>query len=388
MGRAISAAEAAARLRPRDTLGIPLGPGQPPAFMAALGDRDDWEELRIGGALLLAWSEAYRHPGVHILSGFWGPVERALRDQGANISFAPADFRRFAPLLEQQRPRVMATVATPPDEDGWCSLSLHAGGTYAELSHAAADPDRLLVVEVSERFPRTRGLPPEHRHAVRVDDVDVLIESEAEPFALPEAEPGATDEAIAAHARPFIPDGATLQTGIGTIPSAIVAAARRGRRRRLRRPQRDVHRRADGAPRGRQGDQPQGAVRRRLGRHLRRRIDRALPLARRQRRGRVPAGRGGQLTRPDRPQPDDGDDQRRARGRHPRPGGRGHDRRRPVLGHRRSRGLHLGARALARGPLAALPALDRRDRRRGAVHGSCPTSTPARSSRLRATRST
>ena len=160
MGRAISAAEAAARLRPRDTLGIPLGPGQPPAFMAALGDRDDWEELRIGGALLLAWSEAYRHPGVHILSGFWGPVERALRDQGANISFAPADFRRFAPLLEQQRPRVMATVATPPDEDGWCSLSLHAGGTYAELYRAAADPDRLLVVEVSEKFPRTRGLPP------------------------------------------------------------------------------------------------------------------------------------------------------------------------------------------------------------------------------------
>ena len=228
MGRAISAAEAAARLRARDTLAIPLGPGQPPAFMAALGDRDDWEELRIGGALLLAWSEAYTHAGVHILSGFWGPVERALRDQGANISFAPADFRRFAPLLEQQRPRVMATVATPPDEDGWCSLSLHAGGTYAELYRAAADPDRLLVVEVSERFPRTRGLPPEHRHAVRIDDVDVLIESAAEPFALPEAEPGDTDEAIAAHARRFIPDGATLQTGIGTIPSAIVARLAEG----------------------------------------------------------------------------------------------------------------------------------------------------------------
>ena len=228
MGRAISAAEAAARLRPRDTLAIPLGPGQPPAFMAALGDRDDWEELRIGGALLIAWSEAYTHYGVHILSGFWGPVERALRDQGANISFAPADFRRFAPLLEQQRPRVMATVATPPDEDGWCSLSLHAGGTYAELYRAAADPDRLLVVEVSEKFPRTRGLPPEHRHAVRVDDVDVLIESAAEPFALPEAEPGDTDEAIAAHARRFIPDGATLQTGIGTIPSAIVARLAEG----------------------------------------------------------------------------------------------------------------------------------------------------------------
>ena len=214
--------EAAALLRPTDTLGIPLGPGQPPAFLEALGRRDDWTELRIGGALLLAWSEAYKHPNVHLLSGFFGPVERALRDQGANIGFAPADFRRFAPLLEQQRPRVMATVATPPDEDGWCSLSLHGGGTQTELERAGSDPERLLVVEASPRFPRTLGLPPQHRHALHLDQIDVLVASEAPPFALPEPEPGPIDEAIAAHARAFIPEGATLQTGIGGVPSAIV----------------------------------------------------------------------------------------------------------------------------------------------------------------------
>ena len=224
----LSPAEAVARLRPTDTLAIPLATGQPPAFVAALGERDDWVELRIGGALLLAWSEAFKHPNVHYLSGFFGPVERALRDQGANVSFAPADFRRFAPLLEQQNPRVMATVAAPPDPDGWCSLSLHAGGTFAELGRAGADPDRLLVVEVSERFPRTLGLPPEHRHAVHVDQVDILVESDAAPFALPEPEPGPLDEAIAAHARPFIPEGATLQTGIGAIPSAIVGRLAEG----------------------------------------------------------------------------------------------------------------------------------------------------------------
>lgn len=220
--------EAAALLRPRDTLAIPLGPGQPPAFLEALGRRDDWVELRIGGGLLLAWSEAYRHPNVHVLSGFFGPVERALRDQGANIGFAPADFRRFAPLLEQQRARVVTTVAAPPDPGGWCSLSLHAGGICAELERAGADPDRLLVVEVSERFPRTFGLPPEHRHAVHVDSADVLIVSEAAPFALAEPEPGPTDEAIARNARAFIPDGATLQTGIGAVPSAIAARLAEG----------------------------------------------------------------------------------------------------------------------------------------------------------------
>jgi len=220
--------QAAALLHPADTLGIPLGTGQPPAFLEALGRRDDWTDLRIGTALLLAWSEAYRHPNVHLLSGFFGPLERALRDQGANVGFAPADFRRFAPLLEHQRPRVMATVATPPDDNGWCGLSLHAGGTGAELERAGSDPDRLLIVEASTRFPRTRGLPPEHRHAIHVDQVDVLVASEAVPFALPEPEPGPIDEAIAAHARAFIPDGATLQTGIGGVPSAIVGRLAEG----------------------------------------------------------------------------------------------------------------------------------------------------------------
>jgi len=220
--------EAADRLQTADTLGIPLGTGQPPAFLEALGRRDDWENLRIGGALLLAWSEAFRHPNVHYLSGFFGPVERALRDQGANISFAPADFRRFAPLLEQQRPRVMATVAAPPDDAGWCSLSLCAGGSVTELARAGADPERLLVVEVSERFPRTHGLPPDHRHAFNVDEIDILVSSDAPPFALPDPEPSDTDAAIAEHAARFIPDGATLQTGIGAIPSSIVSGLAEG----------------------------------------------------------------------------------------------------------------------------------------------------------------
>ena len=228
MPEELAAEEAAGRLKPQDSLGIPLGTGQPPAFLEALGARDDWRDLRIYGALLLAWSEAFKHPGVHYLSGFFGPVERALRDQGANISFAPADFRRFEPLLEAQAPRVMATVAASPDDDGWCSLSLHAGGTLKELERAGADPRRLLVVEASSRFPRTFGLSPEHRHAIHLEQIDILVESDREPFALPEPEPGPIDEAIATHARRFIPDGATLQTGIGGVPSAIVGRLAEG----------------------------------------------------------------------------------------------------------------------------------------------------------------
>lgn len=229
MPEELTAEQAAARLQPADTLGIPLGPGQPPAFLRALGQRTDWTDLRVYGALLAVGTELFSRPGVHYLSGFYGPLERALRDAGANIEFAPADFRRFGPLLERQSPRVLTSVATPPDGDGWCSLSLHAGGTVSELRRAGADPNRLLVVEVSDAYPRTCGLG-EHRHALHVDEIDVLVRSTDAPLALPGGgtAPTDVDKAIARHAVEFIPSGSTLQTGIGSIPSQIATLLAEG----------------------------------------------------------------------------------------------------------------------------------------------------------------
>ena len=230
MPEELTAEQAAARLKAADTLAMPLGPGQPPAFMRALGEREDWADLRVYGALLAVGTELFSRPGVHYVSGFYGPFERALRDMGANVEFAPADFRRFGPLLERQSPRVMTTVATPPDPDGWCSLSLHAGGTIGELHRAGADPGRLLVVEVSDAYPRTFGLGEDHRHALHVDEIDVLVRSTDAPLALPGGgvPPTEVDEAIARRALAFIPPGATLQTGIGSIPSQIATLLAEG----------------------------------------------------------------------------------------------------------------------------------------------------------------
>ena len=83
---------------------MPLATGQPAGLLAALGERTDWEDLRVYGALLAVGTAVFNHPNVHYLSGFYGPIERMLRDSGANISFAPADFRRFAPLMRALSP--------------------------------------------------------------------------------------------------------------------------------------------------------------------------------------------------------------------------------------------------------------------------------------------
>jgi acyl-CoA hydrolase len=218
--RELSADEAAKLVRPADSLGIPLGPGQPPLFLEALGRRDDWERLTIFGALLTVLSDVFSHANVHYVSGFYGPLERILRDSGANIGFWPADFRGFIPLIETIDARVVCTTATTPDDDGWLSLSLHAGATVNELHRAGADPDRVLIVESSDRYPRTRGLG-DHRHALHIDEIDVLIVSDREPFVLADAEPTDVDRAIASNIRPFVRDGSTLQTGIGGVPSMV-----------------------------------------------------------------------------------------------------------------------------------------------------------------------
>lgn len=225
--RELSPLEAVDLFHPTDSLGLPLGPAQPAGLLEAVGTRKDWEELRVFGALVTVLTDLFTHPNVHYLSGFFGPIERLLRDSGANIGFAPADFRRFVSLLAAIRPRVMATAASPPDGDGYCSLSLHAGANVAELHAAGADAERLLVVEVSDRYPRTFGLG-DHGHRVHLDEIDVLVRSEASPYEMVDPEPTDVERAIAEHIGALIPEGATLQTGIGAVPSVVATLLAEG----------------------------------------------------------------------------------------------------------------------------------------------------------------
>ena len=223
-----SAETAAAMFEPVDRLGIPLGPGQPTGLLRALGRRTDWVDLGIFGALLVELFPLFAHKGVRLRSGFFGPAERALRAAGHNIEFVPADFRRFGEIAERFNPRVFATAAAPPDQNGRLSLSLHAGATIPEIMNASRDPSRLLIVETSPAYPRTLGLPTEHPHSISLDDVDVWVESDASPIELPDAPTGEIEQAIASHIEPFIESGATLQTGIGGVPNAVVELLAQG----------------------------------------------------------------------------------------------------------------------------------------------------------------
>jgi acyl-CoA hydrolase len=226
--RKLSPSEAAGIINPVDSLSVPLGPGVPGEFMHALDSRNDFEDFAVNGALLPDLFGVLTKPGVSYRSGFYGPAERFLISAGVDVQFVPSDFRGFISMLEGEKSRVVATMASPPDADGWMSLSLHVGAHIAELRRAAADPDRICLVETSPQFPRTFGIEPEYRHALHVDDVDIVVEGNYTPINLADAPTTEVEEAIAAYALPFIPDGATLQTGIGGIPNTIASALAEG----------------------------------------------------------------------------------------------------------------------------------------------------------------
>ncbi|MBI4936121.1 MAG: 4-hydroxybutyrate CoA-transferase [Actinobacteria bacterium] len=212
--------DAVAAIGASDTLAVPLGPGVPGGFLHALGERDDFTQLEVFGALLPDLYQLFMRSGVHYRSGFFGPAERFLRDSGALVDFVPADFRRFEPVLHHLKPRVVATSAAMP-VDGWVSLSVHAGAFVDEFHAAGADPDRVLIVECSPHFPRTFGLEPDHMHRLHVDEIDYLLETDRQPLNLPDAPPTEQELAIADFAMQFMHDGCTVQTGIGGIPSQV-----------------------------------------------------------------------------------------------------------------------------------------------------------------------
>jgi acyl-CoA hydrolase len=220
--------EAVALVRPHDQIGLGLGPAIPDGFLTALGVRDDWEELVVGGALCLNYYDVFSKPGVMFRCGFFGPAERLHLAAGHRVEHVPGGFRQFAPILAKFAPRIMVAQAAPPDGDGNVNLSLHLGATRPELLQAGRDPDRLLVVEVNPNFPRTMSLPPKFENTLPLDAIDVLIETQGAPFVLPEPPTDEVDAAIAHHAIGFVKDGSTLQTGIGAIPNIVASELARG----------------------------------------------------------------------------------------------------------------------------------------------------------------
>jgi len=214
--------EGAARLvRPRDTLLCGFVAGQPVGFLDAFGGRSDLEDVVLYTGLLIRPFALLQNPGVRVVSGFFGPIERMARAAGARVSYLPADFNGLERLALRMKPRVVLAVTSPPDREGWLSFGLHAGASYRPFLEAARDPERLAIAEVNPQMPRIEGVPELGGNRVHLSEVDAWIDHETELVTLPDEQPSPDDLAIAHRVCERIESESILQFGIGAIPDEI-----------------------------------------------------------------------------------------------------------------------------------------------------------------------
>jgi acyl-CoA hydrolase len=216
-----SARAAADLLRPDDRLVIPILTGQPAAFLAALGERRDWRDLIIFGGLLTEPHGVLQQPGVRYISGFYGPIERMMLAAGTSIDYLPADFLGYERYARLVKPRVVASAVSPVDERGFFSFGLHSGAAFESFIAAARDPERVAIAEVVADMPHVYGLGRFGGNRVHVSEVDAVIESDRSVVVVPDFPPTEADRQIGAHVESLVPDGATLQFGIGAIPNIV-----------------------------------------------------------------------------------------------------------------------------------------------------------------------
>src|SRR5262247_3845885 len=120
-GRQLDADAAARLVKPRDTVTCGFVAGQPVALLEALGARTDLEDVVLQTGLLTQPFALLQNPGVRVVSGFFGPIERMARAAGGRVAYLPADFNGLERLGLRLKPRVVLAVTSPPDGDGWLS---------------------------------------------------------------------------------------------------------------------------------------------------------------------------------------------------------------------------------------------------------------------------
>ncbi len=220
-GQQLDLESAASLIRPRDVILCGFAVGQPVGLLEAIGARQDLEELVLYTGILIRPYAFIQNPKVRIVSGFFGPIERAARAAGWPVEFLAADFHGLERLARRMKPRVVLAVTSAPDAAGWLNFGLQAGASYRAFRDAMSDPERLAIAEVNARLPRVPGLPELGNNRVHVSEVDAWVAHDAEPPTLPHEEPSEDDRAIARLVAAAIEDGSTLQFGIGAMPDEV-----------------------------------------------------------------------------------------------------------------------------------------------------------------------
>lgn len=215
--RYLSGAEAVRMIHSGQRVFVQGGAATPHHLLECLmGRRDELREVELvsislqGSGAISApeYGDAFRLNSLFVSANIREAVQQGRGDYvPVFLSEIPRLFR------EKLLPIDVALVhVSPPDAHGYCSL-----GVSVDIARAAVQGAAHVIAQVNPRMPRTHG-----EGLIHVDELDALVEVEAE---LPEVPMGGSDpvsETIGRFCAELVPDGATLQMGIGAIPDATL----------------------------------------------------------------------------------------------------------------------------------------------------------------------
>ncbi len=193
------------------------GAGVPKELISGLTRRaSDLRDVELTHILTFAdapYVEPQYQDAIRVNALFIGPNVREAVHAGL-ADFTPVFLSEIPDLFRNGLlPIDVALISLSlPDEHGFCSFGVEVG-----TSKPAAESARTIVAEVNRQMPRTLGDSFIHvsrlHHIVEVD------------YPLPDAPQGGSSERhlqVGQHIAEMIPDGATLQMGIGSIPDAVL----------------------------------------------------------------------------------------------------------------------------------------------------------------------
>lgn len=217
--------QAIACLPSQGTISMGMRVSTPPALLTALAKRarsGDIAQLKVYYMRCgdIAMSTIFQEDLLDIIIPYSSMLTKAeveLASKGFSIgkkyiNYVPISFSRYSNVIKKttELDAFLVTVA-PMDEFGYFNFGIN-GDYNIELSRYA----KKLIVEVNENMPRTGGATLLH-----VSEVDAIVENHIPILEEPSRPSTDIDYMIGQSIVPFIPNGATIQMGIGGVPNAI-----------------------------------------------------------------------------------------------------------------------------------------------------------------------
>ena len=131
------------------------------------------------------------------------------------VDYTPVLLSEFTQLFKRGILPIDVAFAqlSPPNEEGYCSFSLETG-----LAKTPVESAKVIIAEINQQMPFIEG-----DTLIHVSALDYIVEADYPLYEYKMADPNdPVVEGIARHVAELVPDGATLQLGIGAVPDAVL----------------------------------------------------------------------------------------------------------------------------------------------------------------------